>query len=178
MTEYANRKRLPAPAFRVRDMVILNSRNIRTTRPSKSLDHKNLGPFKIIRAINNIAYELELSEGIDIYPIFHPWLLHADNSDPLPEQSEESSPPIHTNEKSSEHQVDKVIDFRINHRRIDPYTEKKGCLMYKFKWISYDDPTKWQPYWNAAGYPDLVTDFHHVYPDKTGPHPSFKTPED
>ena len=62
---------------------MLDSRNIKTIRSNKFLDYKNLNPFKIIRAINNIIYKLKLSKSINIYSIFYPWLLYLDNSDPL-----------------------------------------------------------------------------------------------
>ena len=177
MAEYANRRRLPASAFKVGDMVMLDSRNIKTTRPNKSLDHKNLGPFRVTRVINNMAYELDLPEGMNIFPVFHPWLLHMDNSDPLPGQVEQPPPPTQTDEEGSEHYVDEVTDSRIDGRRLDPYTGERGCLVYKFKWTGHPEPGKWEPYWNAAGCPDLVADFHHAYPEKAGPHQSFQTPE-
>ena len=54
------------------DIVILDTRNIKTDRPSRSLNYKNLGPFKIIKALDNMAYELELPLVIKgIYPVFH-----------------------------------------------------------------------------------------------------------
>ena len=86
MANYVNKRRLPAPAFKEGDIVILDSRNIKTTRPNHLLDHKNLGPFPVTRVINNIVYELKLPEGINIYPVFYPWLLHLDNSNPLSRQ--------------------------------------------------------------------------------------------
>ena len=65
-------------------MVMLDVRNINTTRPNKSLDYKNLGPFEVVRVINNSAYELKLPPAMEgIFPVFHPWLLHLDNSSPL-----------------------------------------------------------------------------------------------
>ncbi len=169
MIDNANRHRLPAPEFKEGDMVMLNSKNIKTTRPNKSLDHKNLGPFRITRAINNMAYELDL----------HPWLLHLDNSDPLPGQIEPPPPPTQVDEEGSEHFVDEVIDSWVDGRRKDLWNNKKGCLMYKFKWTGYgNDVPKWEPYWNGAGCPDLVADFHHFNPAKPGPHESFQTPQD
>ena len=58
--------------FRVEDIVILNRKNIKTIRLSKLLDYKNLKLFKIIKALNNFAYELELSIFINnIYFIFY-----------------------------------------------------------------------------------------------------------
>ena len=62
---------------------MLNSRNIKTTRLNKSLDYKNLESFQIIKVINNITYELELSNEINVYLVFHLWLLYIDNSDSL-----------------------------------------------------------------------------------------------
>ena len=50
---------------------MLNSRNIKIIRLNKSLDYKNLELFQIIRVINNMAYELELSNEINIYSIFY-----------------------------------------------------------------------------------------------------------
>ena len=50
---------------------MLDSRNIRTVRLNKSLDHKNLGLYKVVRAINNIVYKLELSLGMNIYSVFY-----------------------------------------------------------------------------------------------------------
>ena len=64
-------------------MVILDNRNIKTTRLNYSLDYKNLGPFPVTRVINNIVYELKLPEEMNIYPVFHPWLSYLDNSNPL-----------------------------------------------------------------------------------------------
>ena len=127
----------PEDMVKVGDMVMLDARNIKTERPNKSLDHKNLGPFKIVRAINNMAYELELPDGMDIFPVFHPWLLHMDNSDPLPGQLENPPPPTKVDEEGSEHFVDEVTDSRIDKRRVDPMTGKRGCLVYRFKWTGY-----------------------------------------
>ena len=50
---------------------MLNSRNIKITRSNKFLDYKNLKLFRIVRVINNMTYELELSNEINVYLIFH-----------------------------------------------------------------------------------------------------------
>ena len=70
-------------------MVMLDARNIMTTRPNKTLDCKTLFPFKTIRATNNMVYELDLLDSIwEISHEFHHGLLHLDNSDPLPGQTD------------------------------------------------------------------------------------------
>lgn len=158
---------------------MLDSRNIKTTRPVKSLDHKNLGLFKIIRAIDNNDYELELPKLINgVFPVFHPWLLHLDKSKPLPEQTEPPPPPVFIDDEGSDYMVEEVLDAKIDKRFKDPLTGKKGCLMYKIRYTGYDDDVPaWQSYDEVAGCPDLVADFHFKYPEKLGPHDSFRTPD-
>ena len=137
-----------------------------------------MGPFEVIRVIDNMVYELKLLEGINVHPVFHPWLLYIDNSNPLPGQTEAPPPSTHTNKEGSDHYVDEVVSSRIDIRRVDPATGKKGCLVYKFKWTGYTDPLQWEPYWNRAGCPDLIADFYHDHLDAAGPYKSFKTSED
>ena len=66
-----NRYRLLASIFKEKNIVILNSRNIKIARPNKFLNYKNLESFKIVRVINNIVYELKLSNRIDSFSIFY-----------------------------------------------------------------------------------------------------------
>ena len=178
-TEQANRHRLPAPQFKVGDYVMLDARNIKTARPNKSLDHKNIGPYKITRAINNMAYELELPSSLKgLHPVFHPWLLHLDNSDPLPGQLEPPPPPVEVDEEGSTWSIEEILDSKIDKRTKDPITGLRGLLMYYIRYTGYESKPSWQPFTDAAGCTDLVADFHHTYPNKPGPHQTFKTPED
>src|SRR5882724_5506015 len=48
---HSGSRRLPIPPFKVTDTVWLDSWNIRTTRPSKKLDHCFLGPFPILEKV-------------------------------------------------------------------------------------------------------------------------------
>ena len=174
--EQADRRRLPAPEFKVGDMVMLDRRNIKTKRPNKSLDHKNIGPYAIKRAIDNFAYELDLPENMGkVHPVFHPWLLHLDNSDPLPGQVIAPPPPVDTDEEGDIYDALEVLESKIDGRMIDPATRKKGCLKYKVLFTGHADPD-WIPYRNTAGCPDLVADFHHAHPEAVGPHSTFERP--
>lgn len=181
--EQANRYRQPTPEFRKGDMVMLDARYIKTTRPKKSLDYKNLGPHQIIRVINNMAYELDLPDSMKrIFPVFHPWLLHLDNSDPLPGQTNPLPLPtnVDTETQTGDYEVEEILDSRKNQRKKDPLTGTKGCLEYKMKYSGYENYNTrpgWQVWTDTMGCPDLVADFHHKYPGKAGPHPTFKTPE-
>ena len=93
--EQANAHRHSAPAFKVGDKVMLDRRFITTMRPNKSLNYKNLGPHQIKKAINNSAYELNLLESMSaVHSVFHPWLLHLNESNPLSGQHDLNSGPI------------------------------------------------------------------------------------
>lgn len=185
--EFANRGRAVAPEFRVGDKVMLDIRNVATTRPSKSLEHKNAGPYEIVRAIDNHAYELKLPESMNlIHPVFHPWLLHLDKSKPLPGQRIRPPPPVTATDGSLNYPVVGIGRSRINKRKIDSnadpsLTTPAHMLQYQILFAGYTDYNnrpKWEDYDMADGCPHFVADFHHRYPDAAGPHWTFETPPD
>ena len=56
-------------------MVYLATKNIITKKPSKKLDYKYLGLYKIIKKISENNYQLDLPPKVQIYPIFYISLL-------------------------------------------------------------------------------------------------------
>ena len=60
--------------YKISDSVWLSTKNIKTKRPSKKLDHKMVGLFKI-KALVRSSYRLELPNFMKIHDIFHPSLL-------------------------------------------------------------------------------------------------------
>ncbi|KAI1590430.1 Chromo domain containing protein, partial [Pyrenophora tritici-repentis] len=168
--EYANEGRLPAPAFKVGDQVMLDTRNLRTKRPSASLDLKNRGPFTIVRAINNTAYELDLPANMKrIHNVFHPWLLHLVDDNPLTGQTQDPEVPAEFDpevEDDTEYTVEAIEDCRINKKLKDPAARGRkgkttqGLLQYLVRWANYpdgpDNPS-WEPYMNLADSADTVT---------------------
>jgi transposase InsO family protein len=88
MEEGANRKRLPAPQIQEGSKVWLDARHIRTTRPSRKLDWKRLGPYTVISLLDPVA------EG------------------PLPGQVVTPPRPVEV-EGDQEYQVERVEDSRI-----------------------------------------------------------------
>ena len=72
MVKYYDRRRLPTPTYKPGDQVFLDSSDIRTTRPSKKLAHKYLGPFKITSPVGTHAYRLALPASMSrVHPVFH-----------------------------------------------------------------------------------------------------------
>jgi hypothetical protein len=48
------------PSFKVGDMVMIDARHFATKRPSKKLDHKQIGPVRITALIGKRAVRVEL----------------------------------------------------------------------------------------------------------------------
>jgi len=75
MKKYYNRKAVEQPDLKVEDQVMLNAKNICTKRPSKKLNTKLYGPFKLLEKRGNRAFKLEISPRWKIHPVFHVSLL-------------------------------------------------------------------------------------------------------
>ena len=60
MTRYYNRRREPAPEYTPGDKVYLDGSDIQTSRPSKKLAHRFLGPYVVERRVGLYAYRLRL----------------------------------------------------------------------------------------------------------------------
>ncbi|MBW0577778.1 hypothetical protein O181_117493, partial [Austropuccinia psidii MF-1] len=57
---YADISRASPPVFNPGNMVWLSSKNIKSTRPTKKLSERWLGPFPILKKVSNHAYHLKL----------------------------------------------------------------------------------------------------------------------
>ncbi|MBW0593630.1 hypothetical protein O181_133345 [Austropuccinia psidii MF-1] len=60
--KYSDRNRAIPPDFQPRDKVWLASKNIKTTRPTKKLSERLLGPFEVLKKIGSHAYHLKLPQ--------------------------------------------------------------------------------------------------------------------
>ncbi|KAG2228904.1 hypothetical protein INT48_004676, partial [Thamnidium elegans] len=161
--KFYNRKRKDASNFKVGDLVYLSTKNIITARPSKKLDHKRLGPFKIIQKIGTHAYKLLLPRTMKLHPVFHVSLLTPQNNKDLPDISNRTVkplPPVVVGDHE-EFIVKEVIDSRWYRRR----------LQYKVKWVGYEDPSEdtWEDANNLKNAPLAVSTFHKNYPNKPKP---------
>jgi hypothetical protein len=162
MEHFANQSRKPAPAYRVGDRVYLSARNIRTQRPSRKLDAKNLGPFKILEKVGPTSYRLKLDDSMKIHPVFHSNLLRLDPENPLPGQVHKPADPVEI-EGQLEYEVDKILDSRIYY----------GRLQYRASWVGYPPDSMWYEAENFENSADAVREFHAAYPRKPGRRSSF-----
>jgi len=136
--------------------VWLDARYIRTTRPSRKLDWKPLGPYAVKRKVSPYAYELELPRSLRIHPVHPVSLLDPVAEDPLPGQVVTPPPPVEV-EGDQEYQVERVEDSRMY----------RNQLQYLVRWTGYDQIT-WEPARDVDGLQVLDT-FREKYPQKPGP---------
>ena len=81
-----DRDRKPDPSFKSGDMVWFLPRNVHTTRPSKKLDYKKIGPFKILARIGTSAYKLAFPLSMKIHNTIHISLLEPYQDKRFPSQ--------------------------------------------------------------------------------------------
>jgi transposase InsO family protein len=71
---HANKSRRDVQ-FEVNDQVLLSSAHInlasQAKHPSKKLQHRFIGPYRVIQKISPVAYKLDLPNTLKIHPVFH-----------------------------------------------------------------------------------------------------------
>lgn len=154
MVNQANRHR-KGITYQVGDMVFLEKRNIKSTRPCAKLNNKKYGPFRVTKLVRS-SYRLELPTSMKIHNIFHSDLLTAAPTNRLPGQVLPSPDRI-------------VIDSQDDYSLEDILASKLvgNRLKYRYKWEGIDENLEWynadnNEFENAQ---NLVEDFHSRHPE-------------
>ena len=129
MKKQFNKKRKHPQELKVGDNVWLENKNIHLNRPSKKLDNKRYGPFRISKDIGLEAFQLELPERWMIHNIFNENMLTQCLEPKFKGQHEEPvSPPTIINEEE-EYEIEEV-------RKHQKYGRGMQYLVY---WKGYRD---------------------------------------
>ncbi|MBW0464236.1 hypothetical protein O181_003951 [Austropuccinia psidii MF-1] len=108
--KYAHRNRSIPPDFHPGDKVWLGSKNIKTTRPTKKLSERWLGPFKVIEKIGSHEYHLKLPQKWkSVHPVFNVSLLEPVKQSSIP-NCHQLQPPLVIVEQQEEWEVAQVLD--------------------------------------------------------------------
>ena len=162
----ADRHRLPAPDFHVGDQAYVRAQYIRSTRPTKKLSEKFLGPFEIIAQPGSHSFTLRLPDSMrSIHPVFHVSQLEPATPNSIPGRVQTPPPPIEV-DGEPEYEISEILDSKVDRRR-------RTCqLLYLVRWAGYegtDEETSWILATELGHAQELVADFHRAYPDKPGP---------
>ncbi|POM61728.1 polyprotein [Phytophthora palmivora] len=134
--------------FSVGYLVLLDGRNLdirhKGFAQAKKLAPRFIGPYPIVKQVHRDSYELQLSKGLKLHPVFHTSLLK----------------PYH-NDKSRPQKVSKVLltdgtEGQLVHKVIGHRRVKKR-LQYKIWWLgeTREDAT-WEPVENLNQIPGLI----------------------
>lgn len=158
---FANRNRSPAPAYRVGDMVLLSTRNIKLNSPANKFNPKYLGPYRITAVPNSHNCRLDLPHELSsLHNIFHVNLLRPAPNDPLPGQRNLPPPPITVD---SDGEALWAIEAIKNSRRTKP-----TGFEYLIKWRGYEE-TSWEPLANVVGARASIIEFERLHKGKVKP---------
>jgi hypothetical protein len=118
------------PAFKTRDQVWLNRTNIATERPSRKLNVRKLGLFRIGEIVreNKQTFRLELSLQMRIHLVFHSSLLEPYKGNIIEDRNQ---PPLMLKiiDNEEEYEVEEVLDSKITYRK----------LYYLISWKEYSE---------------------------------------
>jgi len=165
----ADARRMPPPTFSVGQQAFVKAKFFRTTRPSKKLSEKFLGPFEIIAQAGSHAFTLRLPDTIrGVHPVFHVSMLEPATPNEIPNRTSSPPPPIEV-QGELEYEIAEVLDSKIDRRR--------NCkLLYYVRWLGYegtDEEYSWLSATELDHAPELISDFHSAYPHKPGPLPTL-----
>lgn len=109
-TEAANRHRKDVE-YEVGDidMAWLSTKNIKTDRPSKKLDHKMISPYRVTKLMGSPC-QLDLPVAMKIH-VFHPSLLRKAATDPLTGQYN-VPPPLVIVAGEEEEEVEEILNAK------------------------------------------------------------------
>lgn len=142
--------------FEVGDQVWLSAKHIGTQRPSKKLDWKCLGPYRITEKVGRVAFCLKLPKTMRVHDVFHASLLSPFRANTLPGRSFEEPPPVVTEEGKEEWEVEHIVDSRKFRRQ----------LQYLVKWVGYPPSEQsWEPAFSLDNAQELIDEFHEQYLD-------------
>ena len=160
-----DKRRTPAPKIEVGDHMFILTRFIKSTRPTKKLSEKYLGPFEVIGKPGTHSYLIKLPNYLcAIYPVFHVSQIELALLSNIPNHVNPPPPPIEI-DGNLEFEVAHILDSKLDRRRRDP-------LLYLVQWSGYEgtlDEYSWMPASDLENAAKLVSEFHSLYPGKPGP---------
>ena len=145
--------------------MFVKSDHIRTTRPSKKLMEKYLGPFEIIAQAGTHSFTLRLPSSMRaIHPVFHVSMLESSTPNLFPAREAIPEPPVIL-DGELEYEISEILDSKIDKRH-------KCKLQYLIRWMGYEgteEETSWLLASELGHASEVVSDFHQAYLEKPGP---------
>jgi hypothetical protein len=160
MAKWYNAKAQEQLKFKVGDKVMIDARHFKTKRPSKKLDHKKIGPVRIVKLIGKRAVRVELPTMMKQHNVFNVTTLEHYRESQIPGRRQEPPPPDEI-EGEKFWVVEGIAKSRLNKR-----AKRVEYLVF---WKGYaPEEATWEPWENLKGddaVEALVKEFHRKYPE-------------
>ncbi|KAL0172966.1 hypothetical protein M9458_033277, partial [Cirrhinus mrigala] len=138
---FADVRRRPAPAYQPGDQVWLSICDLRLRQPCRKLSPSYIGPFKILRRINDVTFQLQLPPRYRIHPTFHVSLLKPfyPSATETPGAEAEPPPPSEVLDQPSIYTVHEILDLRRRGGHLEYLVDWEGYGPEKQSWVPRDD---------------------------------------
>ncbi|KAI2660042.1 Transposon Tf2-8 polyprotein [Labeo rohita] len=157
---FADARRRAAPHFQPGDLVWLSTRDLRLRLPCRKLSPRYIGPFRILRQINDVTYQLQLPPRYRIHPTFHVSLLKPFSPSATDTPGAEAEPPPpEVLEQPSVFTVREILDSRRRGGRLEYLIDWEGYGPEERSWVNRDDVLD----------PLLLLEFHRSHPNRPAP---------
>jgi hypothetical protein len=132
-----------------------------TTRPSKKLSKKYLGPFDIIKQVRPLSWTLCLLTTMNaVHPVFHVSMLEPSTPNCILNHIQ-PPPPLVIIDEELEYKISEIHDSKLD--------KKRACkLLYLVRWSRYegtDEETSWIPANELRHASKIISKFHLRYPN-------------
>src|SRR5260221_7565703 len=127
--KYADEHRSPAPLLKIGNQVYVKAKYFHTTRLSKKLSEKNLGPYEVIAIPRSHSFTLCLPDHFrSVHPIFHISQLEPVQPDPFPQCDQPPPPPVEI-DGDIKYKVSEILDSKM-----DRHFQGNRVLCYLVCW--------------------------------------------
>ena len=133
MKDNYDRHKKTSPDFKPGDLVLLNTKNMRTTRAMKKLENLRDGPFKVLKKVGASAYLLEIPntwKKAGIHPTFNEKLVTPYHAPSFPSQQKPPPPPPVVVNEQEEYEVQRILDSRCDGERYIIWSNGRGTQTY------------------------------------------------
>jgi hypothetical protein len=151
MKRFADTSRQDITPFAIGDLVYLSLRNVKTSRPSESLDYRRVGPFPVSKLVGSHAYQLKLPDSMKIHDVFHVSLLTRFTTNTIEGRIPPTPLPVII-DSNEEYIVESIKSVKVH----------RGKLQFLVCWKGYDADT-WEPE-SAVSDTIALTNFEQDYP--------------
>lgn len=149
MKKYADRRVGEMPDYRVGDKAFIFTDNLNTTRPSRKLEQKKIGPYEVVGVPTKNTVTLKLPKSLQIHPTISTHHTEKANQPTIPGQQVSPPPPVRV-QGEEEFEVETILDSRL----------RRGRLEYLVRWKGYTpEHDSWEPERNLENTPEQIVAF-------------------